>query len=37
MKAKLLSFVFICFLESGLFNALRTIQMKNYSVDVIAP
>jgi hypothetical protein len=28
MKAKLLSFAFICFLESGLFNELRPIQIK---------
>src|ERR1700677_3834161 len=28
MKAKRLSFAFICFLESGLFNELRPIQIK---------
>src|ERR1700677_3505354 len=28
MKAKLLSFPFICFSESGLFNGLRPIQIK---------
>jgi hypothetical protein len=28
MKAKMLSFPFICFSESGLFNELRPIQIK---------
>jgi hypothetical protein len=30
MKAKALSFVFISFSESGLFNALQPIQIKNF-------
>jgi hypothetical protein len=30
MKAKLLSFVFMSFSESGLFNGLRPIQIKNF-------
>jgi hypothetical protein len=36
MKAKLLSFIFFYFFESGLFNGLRAIQIKN-SVPSLAP
>jgi hypothetical protein len=32
MKANLLSFVFICFCESGLFNGLWSIQAKKFAV-----
>src|SRR3984885_8016305 len=34
MKAKMLAFAFICFLESGLFNGLRPIQVKKVTAQV---
>jgi hypothetical protein len=35
MKAKLLSFAFINFLESSLFNGLRRIQIKNLALKAL--